>query len=129
MSYLCFAGTSTPSEQLCSAAGNVASKKRASLSQELGDMLTFVHCNAQFLTKTDAKTLSTPMCTDRTQMVSEEVGVFSEESEPHPIMQLKELVSSIVNATAMHSLQRGGVLRCHAALIPDSHALPAEVES
>jgi hypothetical protein len=51
-SYLCIPGTSTPSERLFSAAGNVASKKRASLSQEHVDMLTFLHCNAKFLTKT-----------------------------------------------------------------------------
>lgn len=38
-SYLCIPATSTPSEQL-SAAGNIASKKRASLSQEHVDMLT-----------------------------------------------------------------------------------------
>lgn len=38
-SYLCIPGTSTPSERLFSAAGNVASKKRASLSQEHVGML------------------------------------------------------------------------------------------
>ncbi len=48
-SYLCIPGTSTPSERLFSAAGNIASKKRASLSQEHVDMLTFLHCNAKFL--------------------------------------------------------------------------------
>ncbi|XP_049902249.1 E3 SUMO-protein ligase ZBED1-like [Epinephelus moara] len=48
-SYLCIPGTSTPSERLFSAAGNIASKKRASLSPEHVDMLTFLHCNAQFL--------------------------------------------------------------------------------
>lgn len=50
-SYLCIPGTSTPSERLFSAAGNIASKKRASLSQEHVDMLTFLHCNAKFLRK------------------------------------------------------------------------------
>ncbi|KAA0721455.1 hypothetical protein E1301_Tti020347 [Triplophysa tibetana] len=40
-SYLCIPATSTPSEPLFSAAGNIASKKRASLSQEHVDMLTF----------------------------------------------------------------------------------------
>ena len=48
-SYLCIPGTSTPSERLFSAAGNIASKRRASLSQEHVDMLTFLHCNAKFL--------------------------------------------------------------------------------
>ncbi|KAJ8348900.1 hypothetical protein SKAU_G00274890 [Synaphobranchus kaupii] len=48
-SYLCIPGTSTPSERLFSAAGNIASKKRASLSPEHVDMLTFLHCNAKFL--------------------------------------------------------------------------------
>ena len=48
-SYLCIPGTSTPSERLFSAAGNIASKKKASLSPEHVDMLTFLHCNAQFL--------------------------------------------------------------------------------
>ncbi|XP_053268172.1 tRNA (cytosine(38)-C(5))-methyltransferase isoform X1 [Pleuronectes platessa] len=51
-SYLCIPGTSTPSERLFSAAGNIASKKRASLSQEHVDMLTFLHCNAKFMPKT-----------------------------------------------------------------------------
>lgn len=37
--------TSTPSERLFSAAGNIASKRRASLSAEHVDMLTFLHCN------------------------------------------------------------------------------------
>lgn len=46
-SYLCIPATSTPSERLFSAAGNIASKKRASLSQEHVDMLTFLHCNAK----------------------------------------------------------------------------------
>nr|XP_054589704.1 E3 SUMO-protein ligase ZBED1-like [Nothobranchius furzeri] len=48
-SYLSIPGTSTPSERLFSAAGNIASKKRASLSQEHVDMLTFLHCNATYL--------------------------------------------------------------------------------
>lgn len=48
-SYLCIPGTSTPSEHLFSAAGNIASKKRASLSPEHVDMLTFLHANAEFL--------------------------------------------------------------------------------
>lgn len=48
-SYLCIPGTSTPSERLFSAAGNIASKKRASLSPEHVDMLTFLHANAEFL--------------------------------------------------------------------------------
>ena len=37
-SYLCIPGTSTPSERLFSAAANIASKKRASLSQEHVDI-------------------------------------------------------------------------------------------
>lgn len=49
--YLCIPATSTPSERLFSAAGNIASKKRASLSQEHVDMLTFLHCNAKCLNK------------------------------------------------------------------------------
>ncbi|XP_053324528.1 E3 SUMO-protein ligase ZBED1-like [Spea bombifrons] len=48
-SYLCIPGTSTPSERLFSAAGNIACKKRASLSPEHVDMLTFLHSNAKFL--------------------------------------------------------------------------------
>ncbi|KAJ8001186.1 hypothetical protein DPEC_G00188680 [Dallia pectoralis] len=50
-SYLCIPATSTPSERLFSAAGNIASKKRGSLSQEHVDMLTFLHCNAKCLDK------------------------------------------------------------------------------
>ncbi|ROL41901.1 Zinc finger BED domain-containing protein 1 [Anabarilius grahami] len=50
-SYLCIPATSTPSERLFSAAGNIASKKRATLSQEHVDMLTFLHCNAKCLNK------------------------------------------------------------------------------
>ena len=38
-SLLCIPATSTPSERLFSAAGNIASKKRASLSPEHVDML------------------------------------------------------------------------------------------
>ncbi|XP_053316233.1 E3 SUMO-protein ligase ZBED1-like [Spea bombifrons] len=48
-SYLCIPGTSTPSERLFSAAGNIACKKRACLSPEHVDMLTFLHSNAKFL--------------------------------------------------------------------------------
>ena len=44
-SYLCVPATSTPSERLFSAAGNIVSKKRASLSPEHVDMLTFLHYN------------------------------------------------------------------------------------
>lgn len=44
-SLLCIPATSTPSEHLFSAAGSIASKKRASLSPEHVDMLTFLHCN------------------------------------------------------------------------------------
>uniref|UniRef100_A0A8C5LPC9 HAT C-terminal dimerisation domain-containing protein n=1 Tax=Leptobrachium leishanense TaxID=445787 RepID=A0A8C5LPC9_9ANUR len=48
-SYLCIPATSTPSERLFSAAGNIACKKRASLGPENVDMLTFLHSNANFL--------------------------------------------------------------------------------
>uniref|UniRef100_G3N9Y2 HAT C-terminal dimerisation domain-containing protein n=1 Tax=Gasterosteus aculeatus TaxID=69293 RepID=G3N9Y2_GASAC len=44
-SFLCIPATSTPSERLFSAAGNIASKKRASLSPEHLNMLTCLHCN------------------------------------------------------------------------------------
>uniref|UniRef100_G3N7L6 HAT C-terminal dimerisation domain-containing protein n=1 Tax=Gasterosteus aculeatus TaxID=69293 RepID=G3N7L6_GASAC len=44
-SFLCIPATSTPSERLFSAAGNIASKKRASLSPEHVNMLTCLHCN------------------------------------------------------------------------------------
>uniref|UniRef100_A0A3Q1FT65 BED-type domain-containing protein n=1 Tax=Acanthochromis polyacanthus TaxID=80966 RepID=A0A3Q1FT65_9TELE len=46
-SYVCIPCTSTPAEWLFSAAGNIASKKRASLSPDYVDMLTFLHCNAK----------------------------------------------------------------------------------
>lgn len=46
---LCVPATSTPSERLFSAAGNIASKKRASLSPDHVDMLTFLHCNKELL--------------------------------------------------------------------------------
>ncbi|KAM3857052.1 E3 SUMO-protein ligase ZBED1-like [Diretmus argenteus] len=45
-SYLAVSATSTPSERLFSAAGNIVSKKRASLTAEHVDMLTFLHYNA-----------------------------------------------------------------------------------
>ncbi|KAM3838253.1 E3 SUMO-protein ligase ZBED1-like [Diretmus argenteus] len=48
-SLLCIPATSTPSERLFSAAGNIASKRRASLSSEHVDMLTFLHCNHTLL--------------------------------------------------------------------------------
>ncbi len=44
-SYLCVPATSTPSEQLFSPAGNIVSKKRASLAPEHVDMLTLLHHN------------------------------------------------------------------------------------
>ncbi|KAI2657478.1 E3 SUMO-protein ligase ZBED1 [Labeo rohita] len=46
--YLCIPGTSTPSERLFSAAGCIASKKRASLNPDHVDMLTFLHSNSKF---------------------------------------------------------------------------------
>ncbi|KAL2095528.1 hypothetical protein ACEWY4_007676 [Coilia grayii] len=49
--YLCIPCTSTPSERFFSAAGNIASRKRASLSPEHLDMLTFLHCNAKFVSQ------------------------------------------------------------------------------
>ncbi|KAM8766859.1 E3 SUMO-protein ligase ZBED1-like [Acanthopagrus schlegelii] len=48
-SLLCIPATSTPSERLFSAAGNIVSKKRASLSPEHVDMLTFLHFNKVLL--------------------------------------------------------------------------------
>ncbi|KAK1900659.1 Zinc finger BED domain containing protein 1 [Dissostichus eleginoides] len=48
-SFLCIPATSTPSEHLFSAAGNIASKKRASLTPEHVNMLTFLHCNLKHL--------------------------------------------------------------------------------
>lgn len=45
-SYLAIPSTSTPSERLFSAAGNIVTKKRSSLTSEHVDMLTFLHCNA-----------------------------------------------------------------------------------
>lgn len=48
-SLLCIPATSTPSERLFSAAGNIVSEKRASLSPEHVDMLTFLHCNKVLL--------------------------------------------------------------------------------
>ncbi|XP_061578913.1 E3 SUMO-protein ligase ZBED1-like [Cololabis saira] len=48
-SLLCIPATSTPSERLFSAAGNIVSKKRASLTPEHVDMLTFLHCNKVLL--------------------------------------------------------------------------------
>lgn len=50
-SFLCIPGTSTPSERLFSAAGNIVCKKRASLSPEHVNMLTFLHSNTKFLEK------------------------------------------------------------------------------
>lgn len=44
-SYLSVPATSTPSERLFSAAGNIVIKKRASLTSEHVDMLTFLHSN------------------------------------------------------------------------------------
>lgn len=60
-SYLCIPATSTPSERLFSAAGNIASKKRASLSQDHVDMLTFLHCNAKCL-NTGSERVSACVC-------------------------------------------------------------------
>ncbi|XP_040261635.1 E3 SUMO-protein ligase ZBED1-like [Bufo bufo] len=48
-SFLCIPATSTPSERLFSAAGNIVSKRRASLSSEHVDMLTFLHSNRQMI--------------------------------------------------------------------------------
>uniref|UniRef100_A0A3P9K018 HAT C-terminal dimerisation domain-containing protein n=1 Tax=Oryzias latipes TaxID=8090 RepID=A0A3P9K018_ORYLA len=49
-SFLGIPATSTPSERLFSGAGNIASKRRASLSAEHVDMLTFLHCNYKVVT-------------------------------------------------------------------------------
>uniref|UniRef100_A0A8C4YW19 HAT C-terminal dimerisation domain-containing protein n=1 Tax=Gadus morhua TaxID=8049 RepID=A0A8C4YW19_GADMO len=46
-SYLAAPATSTPSERLFSAAGSIVSKKRASLTKEHVDMLTFLHSNSE----------------------------------------------------------------------------------
>lgn len=47
--FLCIPATSTPSEHLFSAAGYIASKRRASLSADHVNMLTFLHCNQHLL--------------------------------------------------------------------------------
>ncbi|XP_077429672.1 E3 SUMO-protein ligase ZBED1-like isoform X2 [Vanacampus margaritifer] len=44
-SFLGIPATLTPSERLFSATGNIVSRRRASLSSEHVDMLTFLHCN------------------------------------------------------------------------------------
>ena len=44
-SFLCIPATSTPSERLFPASGDIASKRRASLTPEHVNMLTFLHCN------------------------------------------------------------------------------------
>ena len=46
-SYLAAPATSTSSERLFSAAGSIVSKKRASLTKEHVDMLTFLHSNSE----------------------------------------------------------------------------------
>lgn len=48
-SFLCVPVTSIPSERLFSAAGNIVTKTRASLSAEHVDMLTFLHYNTVLL--------------------------------------------------------------------------------
>ncbi|XP_077434540.1 E3 SUMO-protein ligase ZBED1-like isoform X2 [Vanacampus margaritifer] len=48
-SFLVIPATSTPSERLFSAAGNIPSKRRAGLGSEQVDMLTFLHCNHTLL--------------------------------------------------------------------------------
>lgn len=44
-SFLCIPTTSSPAEWIFSAAGNICSQKRACLSHEHVDMLTFLHFN------------------------------------------------------------------------------------
>ncbi|GAA6088583.1 zinc finger BED domain-containing protein 1-like [Tachysurus ichikawai] len=48
-SFLCIPATSTPSERIFSAAGNICSQKRARLSREHVDMLTFLHFNSALI--------------------------------------------------------------------------------
>ncbi|XP_076876762.1 E3 SUMO-protein ligase ZBED1-like [Brachyhypopomus gauderio] len=48
-SFLSIPATSSPSERLFSAAGNIASKRRASLTSDNVNMLTFLHCNHHLL--------------------------------------------------------------------------------
>ncbi|KAK9976475.1 hypothetical protein ABG768_021680 [Culter alburnus] len=48
-SFLCIPATSTPAERIFSAAGNICSQKRASLSREHVDMLTFLHFNSALI--------------------------------------------------------------------------------
>lgn len=48
-SFLSIPATSTPSERLFSAAGNIATKRRASLTSDHVNMLTFLHCNHHLL--------------------------------------------------------------------------------
>ncbi|KAI4801496.1 hypothetical protein KUCAC02_019391 [Chaenocephalus aceratus] len=46
-SFLCIPATSTPSERIFSVAGNICSQKRASLSRDHVEMLTFLHFNPE----------------------------------------------------------------------------------
>ncbi|KAK1889018.1 Zinc finger BED domain containing protein 1 [Dissostichus eleginoides] len=46
-SFLCIPATSTPSERIFSVAGNICSQKRASLSGDHVEMLTFLHFNPE----------------------------------------------------------------------------------
>ncbi len=48
-SFLCIPASSTPAERIFSAAGNICSQKRASLSREHVDMLTFLHFNSALI--------------------------------------------------------------------------------